>query len=90
MTQAEFKINANKLFKGYKIYRVWSNNYPNDYELTSDISLNFRFEKEFTLIKKRYDIFNDDIIYKSPRYSTYEEFFDELIIFKELILPKYL
>lgn len=44
------------------------------------------FLSDFMLIDSQ----TQKTIYQSPRYDDLEQYLDELIIFKELILPKYL
>lgn len=63
----------------------WINKYKNIRTVCTANSYSFRIT-DGSFDKNHIPIF----LYKTKKCDTFEEFFDELIIFKELILPKYL
>ena len=86
MTQKEFKENVDELFKEFEIYEDIAFK-ANPIKINENHLIEF-FSDMFFIVK----IENDHIIaiYTSEEFDNYETYFDELIIFKELILPKYL
>ena len=86
MTEQEFKYKVDELFSGYKIVTNWIHK-PNTFFLIKNIVITFSFDDHYFYISEHLSL-ND--MYMSPKYDDYEQCFDELIIFKELILPKLL
>lgn len=87
MLEQEFREKVKNLFQDFEKFKEYDNSLIPDYKLNDEIFL--------TIIESGiyYTIGNHtkpDLIYKSPIYDDFETFYDELIIFKEFILPKYL
>lgn len=89
MTREEFIVKINKLFKDFEI-RKSQNSIVYSYYIN---------HSQYIIIYSTQPLIcylvgiPFDIIYQSSYYDdfkSYEEFYDDLIIFKELILPKYL
>ena len=62
--------------------------YPDDVYFNDTIYSDF-YDNCFE-IKNNSPLSKLRVVYESPRYDDYIQFYDELIIFKELILPKLL
>jgi hypothetical protein len=86
MERLEFKEKVDKLFKDYKILQK-NNHIPNVYwlNLFDYVVFNCR-SKEFYV----YNRVENKYIYQSSQFESYEQYYDELIIFKELILPNFI
>jgi hypothetical protein len=90
MTHLEFKILVDDLFKDYIIRIEWSSE-PNSYVLDKkDLIIHFNNFRFWLSKENPIDDFGGTLIYKSSQFDDYEQYLDELIIFKEIILPKYL
>lgn len=82
MTKQEFE---NKIFELFDLVNIIT--YPNP--IINDTYHIYFNRSYFTndyvgfMVRNRYNI----TIYESPRYDDYDQFYDEIIIFKELILP---
>ena len=87
MSDIEFKEKVDEMFKEYPI-RIKLHYMPNQYWITDDKSIGFD-SKYFWLVDNKIRKYNITI-YRSSHFQSIEEFYDEIIIFKELILLKYL
>jgi len=90
MTEEEFQEKIKVLFDGFLISRESHTQIIPDYNLTKNLSLKIDKPKLFYYVyNKEISIYKyEHFIYSSPSYDDYEQFYDEMIIFKELILPK--
>ena len=85
MTPEKFKIQVDELFSEYKNYHTLKFT-PNDKHINKNIVLLFGIVN-FGLMDRNID---DTVLYKGNLSGDYEKILDDLIIFKELILPRYL
>jgi hypothetical protein len=86
MTKFDFINEVDEVLIKYKIKKIFDT-FPNDYWLNDTIWIRFYY-KSFRLWDK--SSLQNIMLYESPTYDSYEKTLDELIIFKELVLPKYL
>jgi hypothetical protein len=92
LTKYEFKEQIMQMFVGYQFeYDDFDISFvPLYFKMTNNIyfRINFELSNHFNV----YDSTKDKIVYQSPRreYKTFDEFLDEIVIFKELLLPRYL
>jgi hypothetical protein len=87
MTTEEIE-KINYLFNKFKIKSI-NTFIPNSHWITNDIRTVFVLGYNQYRFGIRHD-FDNKFLYTTPICDSFEQFYDELIIFKELILPKYL
>lgn len=88
MIREQFKEKVDEMFKDFKVLRI-NKEEPNHYLINekNNYTIEF-FSTRFFIVQINKDY--SYAIHASDRYDDYETYLDEIIIFKELSMQKYL